>query len=151
MTLCHSNESHRNFIALPIGIAGQASTCSTSSSAQHQECTLLEPGRSRANCCSGQLSLVESRSIQPLPWLRVAIDHLPFTRNFVAETANRTGDPFNLDVGSWRLGIPTLRPLTWPFSGGEGTRTLGLYIANVALYQLSYTPEVPKETSRADP
>ena len=24
--------------------------------------------------------------------------------------------------------------------GGEGTRTLGLYIANVALYQLSYTP-----------
>ncbi len=25
-------------------------------------------------------------------------------------------------------------------SGGEGTRTLGLYIANVALYQLSYTP-----------
>ncbi len=27
--------------------------------------------------------------------------------------------------------------------GGEGTRTLGLYIANVALYQLSYTPEAP--------
>ncbi len=28
-----------------------------------------------------------------------------------------------------------------PCGGGEGTRTLGLYIANVALYQLSYTPE----------
>ena len=27
--------------------------------------------------------------------------------------------------------------------GGEGTRTLGLYIANVALYQLSYTPAGP--------
>ncbi len=27
-----------------------------------------------------------------------------------------------------------------PLGGGEGTRTLGLYIANVALYQLSYTP-----------
>ena len=32
-------------------------------------------------------------------------------------------------------------PLNWDFTGGgEGTRTLGLYIANVALYQLSYTP-----------
>ena len=31
--------------------------------------------------------------------------------------------------------------------GGEGTRTLGLYIANVALYQLSYTPEVSIETN----
>jgi hypothetical protein len=31
-------------------------------------------------------------------------------------------------------------PLNRTFSGGEGTRTLGLYIANVALYQLSYTP-----------
>ena len=29
---------------------------------------------------------------------------------------------------------------TSPPGGGEGTRTLGLYIANVALYQLSYTP-----------
>ena len=28
----------------------------------------------------------------------------------------------------------------WLPGGGEGTRTLGLYIANVALYQLSYTP-----------
>ena len=32
-------------------------------------------------------------------------------------------------------------------SGGEGTRTLGLYIANVALYQLSYTPGVTDEDS----
>ena len=30
------------------------------------------------------------------------------------------------------------------WGGGEGTRTLGLYIANVALYQLSYTPECDK-------
>ena len=30
-------------------------------------------------------------------------------------------------------------PLT--LSGGDGTRTHGLYIANVALYQLSYTPK----------
>jgi hypothetical protein len=33
--------------------------------------------------------------------------------------------------------------------GGEGTRTLGLYIANVALYQLSYTPGNPKCYSTA--
>ena len=39
-----------------------------------------------------------------------------------------------------RSGDSTLWPLNWPYSGGEGTRTLGLYIANVALYQLSYTP-----------
>ena len=32
-------------------------------------------------------------------------------------------------------------------SGGEGTRTLGLYIANVALYQLSYTPECDKRVA----
>ena len=36
-------------------------------------------------------------------------------------------------------GIP-LRPLTWAFGGGDGIRTHGLYIANVALCQLSYTP-----------
>jgi hypothetical protein len=27
--------------------------------------------------------------------------------------------------------------------GGDGIRTHGLYIANVALYRLSYTPEAP--------
>jgi hypothetical protein len=33
-------------------------------------------------------------------------------------------------------------PADLPFgSGGERIRTVGLYIANVALYQLSYTPE----------
>ena len=32
--------------------------------------------------------------------------------------------------------------------GGEGTRTLGLYIANVALYQLSYTPGRARQISR---
>jgi hypothetical protein len=46
-------------------------------------------------------------------------------------------------------GASTFSPLTWTFfGGGEGTRTLGLYIANVALYQLSYTPGAP-EISRA--
>ena len=39
------------------------------------------------------------------------------------------------------LGDSTASPVNWTFpGGGEGTRTLGLYIANVALYQLSYTP-----------
>ena len=37
-------------------------------------------------------------------------------------------------------------------SGGERTRTADFYVANVALYQLSYTPEgpfrVPKHPSR---
>lgn len=33
--------------------------------------------------------------------------------------------------------------------GGEGTRTLGLYIANVALYQLSYTPGAEVQDSPA--
>ena len=41
-------------------------------------------------------------------------------------------------------------PLTWASGGGEGTRTLGLYIANVALFQLSYTPAAPVQNSRAD-
>jgi hypothetical protein len=59
------------------------------------------------------------------------MDHLPFTRNFVAEPGNRTGDPYYLEVALMDIGIPTLRPLNWPFSGGEGTRTLGLYIAKV--------------------
>ena len=32
-------------------------------------------------------------------------------------------------------------PLTWEFfSGGERTRTADFHVANVALYQLSYTP-----------
>jgi hypothetical protein len=37
-------------------------------------------------------------------------------------------------------------PLIWAFGGGEGTRTLGLYIANVALCQLSYTPGTAKNS-----
>ena len=31
--------------------------------------------------------------------------------------------------------------MTWALSGGDGIRTHGLYIANVALCQLSYTPD----------
>jgi hypothetical protein len=39
-------------------------------------------------------------------------------------------------------GASTFSPLTWTFiGGGDGIRTHCLYIANVALYQLSYTPE----------
>lgn len=30
------------------------------------------------------------------------------------------------------------------FNGDKGSRTPGLYIANVSLYQLSYIPEVKK-------
>ena len=30
-------------------------------------------------------------------------------------------------------GTPTASPLTWAFSGGDGIRTHGLYIANVWL------------------
>ncbi len=33
--------------------------------------------------------------------------------------------------------------------GGERTRTADFHVANVALYQLSYTPEPPSESSRA--
>ena len=33
------------------------------------------------------------------------------------------------------------QPLTWEiFGGGERTRTADFHVANVALYQLSYTP-----------
>jgi hypothetical protein len=46
----------------------------------------------------------------------------------------------------WR--IPLSSPLTWAFGGGDGIRTHGLYIANVALCQLSYTPGGP-QNSRA--
>ena len=35
--------------------------------------------------------------------------------------------------------------------GGERTRTVDFYIANVALYQLSYTPGCVAETSRRRP
>ena len=39
-------------------------------------------------------------------------------------------------------GASTVSPLTWAFlGGGDGIRTHGLYIANVALCQLSYTPD----------
>ncbi len=39
-------------------------------------------------------------------------------------------------------GASTFSPLTWTFfGGGDGIRTHGLYIANVALCQLSYTPD----------
>jgi hypothetical protein len=34
--------------------------------------------------------------------------------------------------------------------GGERTRTVGLYIANVALYQLSYTPECLRRLLQKD-
>ena len=34
-----------------------------------------------------------------------------------------------------------LRPLTWTCGGGERTRTADFHVANVALYQLSYTPK----------
>ena len=34
-----------------------------------------------------------------------------------------------------------LGPLNWALGGGDGIRTHGLYIANVALCQLSYTPD----------
>src|SRR5271166_5195584 len=38
-------------------------------------------------------------------------------------------------------GDSTASPVTWAFpGGGDGIRTHGLYIANVALCQLSYTP-----------
>ena len=38
-------------------------------------------------------------------------------------------------------GASTVSPVTWAFfGGGDGIRTHGLYIANVALCQLSYTP-----------
>jgi hypothetical protein len=44
--------------------------------------------------------------------------------------------------------IDEVHLLNWIFpGGGERTRTVGLYIANVALYQLSYTPG-PDEISR---
>ncbi len=36
---------------------------------------------------------------------------------------------------------PTASPVTRTLSGGDGIRTHGLYIANVALCQLSYTPD----------
>ena len=45
------------------------------------------------------------------------------------------------------LGGSHFGPLTWAFRGGEGTRTLGLYIANVALCQLSYTPGTNRQAS----
>ena len=45
-------------------------------------------------------------------------------------------------IGTLRTsGDPTLVALTWTLSGGDGIRTHGLYIANVALCQLSYTPD----------
>jgi hypothetical protein len=64
------------------------------------------------------------------------MDHMPLTRNFVAEPRS---DPYYLEVALMDIGIPTLRPLTWPFSGGKGTRTLGLYVANVAA-----TPQITR-------
>ena len=46
-------------------------------------------------------------------------------------------------------GTPTASPLTWALSGGDGIRTHGLYIANVALCQLSYTPGGVQNTASA--
>ena len=39
------------------------------------------------------------------------------------------------------LVLTVQRPEPVPLRGGDGIRTHCLYIANVALYQLSYTPE----------
>ena len=43
-----------------------------------------------------------------------------------------------------------MRFATVPVGGGERTRTVGLYIANVALYQLSYTPGCPTRLAAPD-
>ncbi len=43
--------------------------------------------------------------------------------------------------GSCLYGDSTVSPVTWALGGGDGIRTHGLYIANVALCQLSYTPD----------
>ena len=40
--------------------------------------------------------------------------------------------------------------LSYQVSGGERTRTADFYVANVALYQLSYTPEVRPTVSVGD-
>ncbi len=50
-------------------------------------------------------------------------------------------------VCTWRLsGVEASRikqPLSWSFDGGdEGNRTLDIYLAKVALCQLSYVPEI---------
>jgi hypothetical protein len=56
-----------------------------------------------------------------------------------------SGDPYEfavaLNSASGLQRDPTFSPLNWAFTGGgDGIRTHGLYIANVALCQLSYTP-----------
>src|SRR5450631_4917134 len=56
----------------------------------------------------------------------------------------QTHDLYDFDVALigafWSRRRSTFKPLNWAFSGGDGIRTHGLYIANVALCQLSYTP-----------
>jgi hypothetical protein len=49
--------------------------------------------------------------------------------------------PTDSDVALNLLGRFHHKPLTRTLSGGDGIRTHGLYIANVALCQLSYTPD----------
>ena len=53
-------------------------------------------------------------------------------------------DTPTLFLGACLTGDSTASPVTWAFTGGgDGIRTHGLYIANVALCQLSYTPWQP--------
>ena len=54
--------------------------------------------------------------------------------------------------GRTQLEVWSYKALTCGNGGGERTRTADFYVANVALYQLSYTPEgpfrVPKHPSQ---
>ena len=79
---------------------------------------------------------------------------IPDATRTVAEKWEGAGEASSLQMPSSGAATPPHDALSRKFvdvprserktGGGEGIRTLGLYIANVALCQLSYTPGCPQ-------
>ena len=76
---------------------------------------------------------------------------LPGSRSEVARTCDRSFRLWRTVRRSFATGEFAKRRVNRGPGGGERTRTADFYIANVALYQLSYTPRVRREISRVAP